>query len=735
MQHGELVPTLHYEVPNEHFDFANSPFYVNTKRTPWSRRASHPRRAAVSSFGFSGTNAHLVIEEYVAGEPVDAVRCGEGSPGIVPLSAKTQSGLREIARRLRAFIEENSSVRLEEIAYTLQVGREEMEFRAAIVAESKHHLLNALSAVEEGRPANDLHTGQVSKRRDVSPLVAGDKDAESLLQGWIRSRNFGELAELWSKGLSLEWERLYGPQRPRRISLPGYPFARERYWVEAVHGGRQSGVLSAEGLELGALQSPARQRRVVTKRWEGSELQVREPGVRSVVVVCRAESRGVAERLAGRLAGVRVQVLQEEEWEAGEGAVQCGGCDGWIDVVGCGRQVRHEVQWIDSLQRWVQEGAGEKLALCVTRGAEGYENERINLSAADRVGLYRMLSSEYSRVCSRHVDVSEADGEEELIERIVAECGWRGEEVEVCYRGGRRYRAVLRDEGAWASETAGRDWGWRADEVLWVSGGTRGIGAACARHFVRAHGVRRVVLTGREELPAREQWEQVRQQDSAMGRRVRAVLELESLGAQVCVLSVPLTDEQALRRSVQEVRGTLGRIAGVLHCAGRVDRQNAALVRKSPESVRAVLEPKVQGLDQLVRCMEGEPLRFFVLFSSVSAGVPSLGVGQSDYALANAYMDYVAQAYSPRLPITSIQWPSWKESGMGETRSEVYRGLGFLSHSDAEGLQMLEAVLEGRYGAVVMPAVVDGSCWQVQRLLEPRRRAAAGAGAQALSGG
>ncbi|WP_443798273.1 KR domain-containing protein, partial [Burkholderia gladioli] len=55
--------------------------------------------------------------------------------------------------------------------------------------------------------------------------------------------------------------------------------------------------------------------------------------------------------------------------------------------------------------------------------------------------------------------------------------------------------------------------------------------------------------------------------------------------------------------------------------------------------------------------------------SSVSAAVPALAVGQSDYAMANAYMDYVAQAQATRLPILSIQWPSWRDSGMGESRS------------------------------------------------------------------
>ena len=66
MKQKQLVPTLHFEQPNEHFDFDASPFYVNTAVQDWKSEVETPLRAAVSSFGFSGTNAHLVIEEYLS---------------------------------------------------------------------------------------------------------------------------------------------------------------------------------------------------------------------------------------------------------------------------------------------------------------------------------------------------------------------------------------------------------------------------------------------------------------------------------------------------------------------------------------------------------------------------------------------------------------------------------------------------------------------------------------------
>jgi 3-oxoacyl-(acyl-carrier-protein) synthase/acyl carrier protein len=126
------------------------------------------------------------------------------------------------------------------------------------------------------------------------------------------------------------------------------------------------------------------------------------------------------------------------------------------------------------------------------------------------------------------------------------------------------------------------------------------------------------------------------------------------------------------------------------------------------------------GLSTLLGCLADEPLTCTVLFSSVSAVIPSLGAGQADYAMANAYMDYVAQAQArtERNRIVSVQWPNWKDTGIGETRSAAYRKTGLLSHTDVEGLRLLDEVLRRGLGPVVMPAVVDESRFDASTLMQ-----------------
>ena len=126
---------------------------------PGCRRAGNcPGAAGVSSFGFGGSNAHLVIEEYLPPAAVAPVR-PEG-PALILLSARTAEQLAAAARRLAAAVRDDMD--LAEIAWTLQVGRDAMEHRLAFLAADHRQLREGLLAYAEGRgEAAGLHVGQV----------------------------------------------------------------------------------------------------------------------------------------------------------------------------------------------------------------------------------------------------------------------------------------------------------------------------------------------------------------------------------------------------------------------------------------------------------------------------------------------------------------------------------------------------------------------------------------------
>ncbi|XXR37670.1 SDR family NAD(P)-dependent oxidoreductase [Sorangium sp. So ce375] len=236
MKHGKIVPSLHSAELNPNIDFASTPFVVNQELVAWARPVvdgqEQPRRAGVSSFGGSGANAHLVIEEYVpAVRPPAPVQ-----PAIVVLSAKSPDRLQAVAQRLVGWIDQErpTDAQLAEVAYTLQVGREAMDVRLGFIARSMAEVRERLQDFLDGKERADLHRGSVKERRDVLSVFSGDEDVQALLDVWAAKHKHAKILELWVKGLGFDWSKLYTAGTPRRISLPTYPFARDRHWVTQI---------------------------------------------------------------------------------------------------------------------------------------------------------------------------------------------------------------------------------------------------------------------------------------------------------------------------------------------------------------------------------------------------------------------------------------------------------------------------------------------------------------------
>jgi polyketide synthase PksN len=237
LEHKTLVKSLHCEELNPLIELDGSPFYVVTARQDWKaftdgHGRALPRRAGVSSFGFGGANAHVVIEEYRA----PARSCGDvngQSPALVVLSAKNEERLKQRAGQLLDAIDTRplGDGDLADVAYTLQVGREAMEARLGVIAPSMAALQQKLRAYLAGEETADLYRGLARREKDALVALAADEDMAGAIAAWVAKGKYGKLLDLWVKGLAFDWNALYQAERPRRISLPSYPFARERYWV------------------------------------------------------------------------------------------------------------------------------------------------------------------------------------------------------------------------------------------------------------------------------------------------------------------------------------------------------------------------------------------------------------------------------------------------------------------------------------------------------------------------
>lgn len=137
----QIPPSLNFVSPNPEIDLVNSPFYVNTKLADWKSK-SHPRRAGVSSFGVGGTNAHIILEEAPPPEPTTQSRPYQ----LLLLSAKTESALQRKAEQLKTYLEQHQDLNLADIAYTLQQGRQEFNYRWFVTCQQRQEAIATLQS-------------------------------------------------------------------------------------------------------------------------------------------------------------------------------------------------------------------------------------------------------------------------------------------------------------------------------------------------------------------------------------------------------------------------------------------------------------------------------------------------------------------------------------------------------------------------------------------------------------
>ncbi|MGE7057617.1 ketoacyl-synthetase C-terminal extension domain-containing protein, partial [Paenibacillus glucanolyticus] len=199
MKHKMLVPSLHAQELNPNIHFAKTPFVVQQSLEEWQRPVIHfdgelrefPRIAGVSSFGAGGSNAHVILEEY---RPEEAsrndptlmqVKQVKHVKVIVPLSAKTEAGLKERAGQLLSVIRagELSDSDLPDVAYTLQIGREAMEERITLVVDSIQELQTKLMRYLEGQADIDgLSKGQNKAGKELKDITEVNANMEIWLQ-------------------------------------------------------------------------------------------------------------------------------------------------------------------------------------------------------------------------------------------------------------------------------------------------------------------------------------------------------------------------------------------------------------------------------------------------------------------------------------------------------------------------------------------------------------------------
>ncbi|MER7169890.1 type I polyketide synthase [Streptomyces mesophilus] len=503
-------------------------------------------------------------------------------------------------------------------------------------------------------------------------------------------------AHLWTAGGDVSWEAVGQAPLRRRIPLPGYPYQRKRYWVDAPQAApAPAGTAPEETAEASTARQPApsaiaqedgQPGLFSSLHWTSSAVtppNLTREGSTAVVFLPAAEDRADHVVAALERAGMRTIRIRPADAYRDDGdefgirpgvaadtrqvfdALAHRGTEAdllvhaiaaapWPPAATANVQQQLDDSFFSALalvQRGLRTGGTGRVPelIALTSGA-------VDVSGADPVdpvkasvhGLVRTLAAELPRQRCKVIDFSPNTPVGGLRDELCR----ADEDLVVALRG--RQRWVRRELPL--RVTPDRTSALRSGGVYVITGGMGALGLALMRS-IAATGIRpRIALLGRT-LPAAQE-----PIDAWSSEVTAAVRDATALGAEIRLLACDVGDPRQVRRALDIVAAAFGPVQGVLHLAGVAG--NGILQARDPAQAAEVLRPKVHGTLALAEALAGRPVLDWVVLFSSRAAVDGL-IGGGDYAAANGVMDLCTRPdLFPAHRVLSINYPSWTGIGM-----------------------------------------------------------------------
>nr|WP_154958159.1 SDR family NAD(P)-dependent oxidoreductase [Paenibacillus xylanexedens] len=688
LHNRKLPSSLHFQKPNRNIAFSRSAVYVNTKLREWSS-FNQSRKCGVSSFGLSGTNCHVILEEAPFESSIHTNHTEQYH--VLTISAKNASAAQEYIEKYGDWLDKIPLSDAPNICYTANVGRTHYRYRVAFIFHSMEMLRRQLTLITgdrwESLEEEAVFAGQSTT--SVGQIVAPAKEELDRLTQMAHNmmdevtpnylQSLEALCRLYVQGADVPWEKIYRNQRVSRVSIPVYPFVRNHCW-----------------LEDSLTESVTENDRHFSSYW------VEEPHrseYRSVLhsggVLLFKDTTGFADQLAKSLRSdgrkvVEVELSSRFERRSDGGFTVSGSYEDYMELaasldLSSFSQVVHLHSYgmdntsinselfdqfltygVYSLFHAVKAFGEYSLPMewvvvsdhaCVVDGSESIHKPE----NAALYGFTKVIGQEYSNFSCRSIDLDRQVTANMLKEEMNRDFNT----TLISYRNGKRWVESLKMLGSNRTEEHHRKVALLPEHVYLITGGMGGIGYEIARYLAnQGSGNYKFAFVGRSH------WKKEGYNWSNQGvvspEQSRRLQEIEETGCSVHYFCADVSDEAAMREVLEVIRKDMGPIRGIIHCAGIAG--DGFISRKDINTFKQVLLSKTKGTWLLDCLTEKDDLDFFV----VSSGIVSLtGMpGQSDYTAANSYLDAFAGHRNLQGKRTlCLNWAAWKETGMAVTYS------------------------------------------------------------------
>ncbi|WP_397324696.1 amino acid adenylation domain-containing protein [Nostoc sp. 2RC] len=688
LKHRQIPPLANLQQLNPYLKLAGSPLYINRELTDWESVGL--RRAGVSSFGFSGAFAHAVVEEYRS--------CTEkayefSGPFPIVISAKNNECLKSQVANLLAFLEENWSKNLQDeenflanLSYTLQVGREAMQTRLGFVVESIAELRNKLQmAGKDSDTKSGLFYGDSKSGKEYLANLLANRDVSEAMAGWINNCEYAALVDGWTKGITVDWSKLYTKGFPQRISLPTYAFARESYWICPLDGDEE---------ELKPAQSDLGKLYALVQCWDAIPfLKANQPFsdrtqqtlIIGVDAKLKDDLRTCFHHASyfGNMAKERIESLKgrltDSPWQHIIIVVPEDNCSLLDDGAVLSAQENGILAVFRIVKSLLSAGYATKnlaLTLITTQIAAINQDESSNPVHSAVHGFAGVLAKEFPSWNVRVLDLQKGRSlasvdlehfPDHSAGKIFA---WRdGEWYRQTPIPMRNVPTPQADEFHSAYKNRG---------VYVIIGGAGGIGSAWSR-FVMENYDAKVIWIGRRQID-----DEIRQK----------IDTLKQIGQTPEYLQADASNRESLTQAYKSIKSRYSQIHGVIHSA--VGQFDQSLSEMDENRFCSILSSKIDVSVNMASVFKHEPLDFMLFFSSIIS--LTRGGGMSGYAAGCAFKDSLAIELNRCLPfpVKVINWGYWNV-GTGNTIPDAtkirMKQCGIEPIAPPQGLEALEAFL------------------------------------------
>jgi acyl transferase domain-containing protein len=559
--------------------------------------------------------------------------------------------------------------------------------------------LSALATQHPARPAAENPVSSLRHHYENEP------DVDLILNS---------IGKLWVAGVEIDWEKLDSSSGKRKISLPAYPFERQRYWIEP-SASEQS---AAKDLNIPKTDIadwfyvPTWERKTLPvglinngsddTSWliigEQSDFASRFASVlkeHHANVACAFFGQTFATQNSGRYEicadclddYLKLLGSLKPNLKGSLNIVHLGALSSSIKSADAGYDESSQDAGFYSLLSLAKAISERGISIPVRLGAITSQvhdvtgEEKLNPVMATVLGLCGVMPKEYPNVTSFSIDLptapSTGQNHDEIIASLFGEFREPAKGAVIAYRGKYRWEKSFQPQKlpALPAPSPGKEiqaQGLRPQGVYLITGGTGGIGLVIAKYLAQTCQAR-LVLTKKSSFPEKSTW-RTRLAAGDLSdlelRTLSALVEIESLGSEVDVFTCDVSDQLGMNRVVAETLSKHHAIHGVIHAAGII---GVGLMQvKTREAADKVFSPKITGSFVLAEALKDVQLDFLGLVSSLAS--VTMPFAHIDYCAAHAFMDAFASYFRARknCRVLNINWPIWREVGiLAEMKAQI----------------------------------------------------------------